>query len=134
MQRVERHIILFDGVCNLCNRTVQTIIKKDKQAVFKFASLQSAKGKELLNQFGLNANHFNSVVYIKNDHLFLKSDAVIQIARTIGRGWGLLGLLRIFPKKLRDSVYDVVAANRYRWFGKKNECMLPTSETQTRFL
>ncbi|MFV0605584.1 MAG: thiol-disulfide oxidoreductase DCC family protein [Niabella sp.] len=130
----ERHIILFDGVCNLCNTSVQFVIKKDKRNLFRFASLQSAAGKKLLSDFSLADNHLKTFVYIKNNKVYLRSNAALEVAKTLGRGWQLLYGFKIIPSFIRDGIYNYIAKNRYQWFGKKEVCMLPTPDLQEKFL
>lgn len=128
-----RHIILFDGVCNLCNRSVQFIIKKDKKGIFKFASLQSTVGKELLKEFELPEDSFQSFVYVKNDRIFSRSDAALEIAKMLNGVWPFVYFFKIVPKFFRDPIYNLIARNRYKWFGKKDECMVPTPKMKERF-
>ncbi len=127
-------IILFDGVCNLCNTSVQTVIKKDKQGIFYFASLQSDAGQNLLKEFNLPQENFNSFILIQNGKAYQKSTAALMVAKQLN---GLLKLLYVFiivPTFIRDAVYNIVANNRYKWFGKKEFCMIPTPELKARFL
>lgn len=130
----KRHILLFDGVCNLCNGSVQFLIKNDIAGIFKFASLQSPAGEKLLAENGLADNHMQSFVYLKNNIIFTKSDAALEVAKTLGGGWKLFYVFKIIPRRIRDYVYNVIATNRYKWFGKKDECMVPTPHLKTRFL
>ncbi len=128
------NIILFDGVCNLCNSSVQFVIKHDKNAVFKFASLQSEAGKQLLITHRLASNEFNSFILIEDDKVYLESTAALKVARQLN---GLLPLLYatiIIPPFLRDSVYKYISKHRYQWFGKREECWMPTKELSERFL
>ena len=131
---MERLNILFDGVCNLCSGFVVFTIKRDSGAKFKFASLQSEHGEKLQKEFGLDPNDIKTMVLVENDRVYLKSDAALRIFRQLDGLWSLLYYLIVFPKPLRNYVYDVVAKNRYRWFGKKDECMVPTPELEKRFL
>ncbi|SDN40721.1 thiol-disulfide oxidoreductase DCC family protein [Bacillus sp. OK048] len=126
-------IILFDGVCNLCNSSVQFIIKRDPKGHYKFASLQSMKGQSLLKQYGYD-KEFDSFILIENQRIYSKSSAALMICRNLTGLWKLLNILRILPAPFRDFFYDVVAKNRYKWFGKKESCMLPTKEMKKRFL
>ena len=128
------HLILFDGVCNLCNGVVQFIIAKDKAAKFTFASLQSPAGQAILTDFKLSTVEFDSFVYIKGDQYYQKSRAALEVLKDMGGAWVLLYIFRLVPKILRDWVYDQVAKYRYRWFGKRDSCMIPTSELKARFL
>ena len=128
------HIILFDGVCNLCNGFVRFIIKRDPKGKFKFGSLQGKPAKELLENENRASDRMDSVVFISNGLIRQKSTAVLHILREMGGLWKLLYALIIVPKFIRDEVYDFVAANRYKLFGKREECMIPTAELQDRFL
>jgi predicted DCC family thiol-disulfide oxidoreductase YuxK len=127
-------IILFDGVCNLCNSSVLFIIHRDPKAKFRFASLQSDYGKNLLNRFGLSDSELNSVLLIKEDKLFQRSNAALEIARHLTGGWPLLYGFKIIPVFLRDWIYSWIASNRYKWFGKKDSCMIPIPELKSRFV
>lgn len=130
----EHPVLLFDGVCNLCNSSVQFIIDKDPKSKFHFASLQSDIGQELLDRFGANSGSLDSVVLIKNDKVYSRSSAALQALKTLGGGWSLFYAFVIIPKPVRDVVYDWIAKNRYKWFGKKDACWLPTPDLRTRFL
>ena len=134
MKHHASHIILFDGYCNLCNGMVQFIIKHDPEKKFKFAALQSDKGKALQEAVGLNQHTTDSIVLIKGQVYFTKSTAALLIAKELNRGWRLWSVFLIVPRFMRDVLYDVVAKSRYRIFGKKEECMLPTKENKVRFL
>ena len=125
-------IILFDGVCNLCNTSVDYIIKKDKDGYFKFGALQ--KSGELLKKYNISPEYLNSLVLIQNDQVYYKSSAALKIARKLGGAMPLLYAFIILPKFLRDPVYDLIANNRYSWFGKGNTCRLPSPEEAKRFI
>jgi predicted DCC family thiol-disulfide oxidoreductase YuxK len=127
-------IVLFDGVCNLCSASVQFILRRDSGARFRFASLQSAAGQELLARLGIDSQGIDSVVVIEGDRWFKESDAALRVAWHLGGPWRLLTVLRLIPRPLRDRAYRLIARNRYRWFGKKETCWLPTPELQGRFL
>lgn len=126
-------IILFDGICNLCNSSVQFIIKRDPKGHFKFASLQSETGQFLLNQYGIS-KEIDSIIVIENEKVYIKSSAALRICSRLNGIWRYLSILRVLPPFIRNFVYDMVAKNRYKWFGKKESCMLPTSEMKKRFL
>lgn len=128
------HIILFDGVCNLCNGAVNFIIKKDKKQLYRFASLQSDVGIHLLKQYDLESNDLNSFVLIENNKAYLKSSAALHIAKNIGGFYSILYGFMVIPRFIRDFVYSIIAKNRYKWFGKTNACMMPTPQLQARFL
>ena len=127
-------IILFDGVCNLCNSAVQFVLKRDKHGVFKFASLQSDVGKALLAANNLPEDHLKSFVYISGDKVFTRSDAALKVAKQLSYPTRLLAAFIIVPKFIRDAVYDLIARNRYKLFGKRDTCMLPTPQLKQRFI
>lgn len=129
-------VVLFDGVCNLCAGSVGFVIDRDPEGVFRFAPLQSAVGKRLLAGTGLDeANEdFDSVVLVEDGNAHTKSDAVIRIAARLGWPYRLLSPFRYVPKRVRDAVYEFVADRRYDWFGKRDRCLLPTPELESRFL
>jgi predicted DCC family thiol-disulfide oxidoreductase YuxK len=127
-------ILLFDGVCNLCNASVQWILNRDHKGQFRFAALQSATGQQFLLRHGLSAKDFNTAVVVDGEQIFLRSDAALEIVRRLGGFWRLLYIFKIVPRPLRNAVYNLVARNRYRWFGHREECMLPRPEWKERFL
>ena len=127
-------IILFDGVCNLCSGSVQFIIARDANKVFRFASLQSEIGKQLLIQHQLPTTDFNTIVFIENNKVYTKSSAALRIARKLDGFWYLLYAFILVPSFIRNAVYDYIGRNRYRFWGKKEECWLPTAEMKSRFL
>ncbi|WP_222984243.1 thiol-disulfide oxidoreductase DCC family protein [Flagellimonas meishanensis] len=130
-----KKIILFDGICNLCNGAVQFIIKRDKKDVFRYAALQSEVGKQMVAERGIDTSNVDSIILIEPGvAYFTKSDAALQIGQDFGGLWKGLVLLTWIPKTLRDAIYDLVARNRYKWFGKKDQCMIPTPELQAKFL
>lgn len=130
----EHPIVLFDGVCNLCNSVVQFIIRRDPDGTFRFASLQSSTGQELLRACGLAPDQRETFVVVKDGDAYTKSRAAIEVAADLGGVYGLARLLRVVPRTLRDACYDVVAANRKRVFGERDQCMLPTPDRESRFL
>ncbi|CCH01001.1 putative protein yuxK ORF2 [Fibrella aestuarina BUZ 2] len=127
-------VLLFDGVCNLCNGAVQFVIRHDQAGYFRFASLQSEAGQALLQQFNLPTDQFDSFVYVADGRCYTESTAALLVARHLGGAWPLLYGLRIVPRVIRDGVYRWVARNRYRLFGKREACMLPSPALQQRFL
>jgi predicted DCC family thiol-disulfide oxidoreductase YuxK len=129
-------IVLFDGVCNLCSGAVQFIVERDPRARFKFASIQSDSGKELMREHGIAipSGDPTSIVLVEDGRAFQKSSAAVRIARGLRFPWSLLAASWIVPRFVRDWVYGIVARNRYRWFGKKEVCMVPTPELRARFL
>lgn len=126
-------LILFDGVCNVCNASVTFIIDRDPAGRFRFASLQSAVGQEVLRKTGRPAAGFDSVVLVENGRFYEKSDAALRIARHL-RGWRWAWGFRFVPKFLRNLVYDLIARNRYRWFGRRTTCRVPTAAERERFV
>ena len=127
-------VILFDGVCNLCNTSVQFVIKHDKRAFFTFASLQGETGQQLLKKHGLTAEDLNSFVLIINNKALTRSAAALTVARNLGGIIKLLYGFMIIPAFIRDGVYNIIAKNRYKWFGKRDSCMIPSPELSSRFL
>ena len=127
-------IILFDGVCNLCNRSVQMVLRHDRKARFRFASLQSPVGEKLRGELGIDREKVDSVILVEDGRWYQESDAALRIARGLGGPWKLLGAFRLIPRPLRDAAYRLIARNRYRWFGKRETCWLPTPELRGRFL
>lgn len=127
-------VVLFDGVCNLCNHSVQFIIARDPSARFRFATLDSAVARSLLDQLGGRETLPDSIVLMDGGQLYTRSSAALRIARGLRFPWPLLYGLMVVPRPLRDMLYDLVARNRYRWFGKRDACMMPTPELKARFL
>lgn len=127
-------IVLFDGVCNLCSTSVQFIIERDHKNVFQFAALQSEIGQQFLDRFKIDKNKIHSIILIQDDCFYERSDAALEIARRLGGGWSLLYFFKIFPRFIRDAAYDWIAQRRYRYFGKKNSCWVPTPELKSRFI
>ena len=132
--RSEHPIVLFDGVCNFCNSTVNFIIKRDKNSTFHFAHLQSEITKSLLEKYQLDGKGIDSIIYIENDKVYIKSTAVLMILRYLKMPYPLLYALIIIPPFIRNAAYDFIAKNRYRWFGKHDNCIVPTDELKERFL
>ncbi|OLS38531.1 thiol-disulfide oxidoreductase DCC family protein [Bacillus sp. MRMR6] len=126
-------IILFDGVCNLCNSSVQFIINRDPNAYFKFASLQSEMGQKLLKECGYQTE-MKSFVLIEDHKVYIKSTAALRVCLKLSGAWSIFSVFRVIPPVIRDKIYDLFAKNRYQWFGKKDSCMLPTPEMKQRFL
>lgn len=129
-----RAIVLFDGVCNLCNTSVNFLIDRDPEGRFVFGALQSEEGLAVLRKHGLPEYYFDSIVLIEGRNVWTASDAVLEISRHMPGLWPALRVFRIVPKAIRDAVYNWIAANRYRWFGKRESCRLPTPEYRSRFL
>lgn len=128
------NIILFDAECKLCSAWVPFVIKRDPKAHFKFCSVQSPKGQALLKSLGLATDNFSTMVLLRNGEPFYRSEAFFQVTDKLTKPWPLLKLLRVFPLKFRDWVYDRIALNRYKLFGRHNYCVIPTQELQERFL
>jgi predicted DCC family thiol-disulfide oxidoreductase YuxK len=128
------HLVLFDGVCNLCSSSVQFIIRRDPGARFRFASLQSEIGQEYLRRFNLNTSRLHSIILVKDDQFLERSDAALEIARNLSGAWPLFYIFKIIPRFLRDPVYNWISRNRYAWFGKKDACWIPTPELRSRFV
>ncbi|MDX1912688.1 MAG: thiol-disulfide oxidoreductase DCC family protein [Saprospiraceae bacterium] len=127
-------ILLFDGVCNLCNASVQWVLLHDHQQTFRFAALQSPVGQQILERHGLSGESLDTVVLADGDQIYVRSDAPLHVFRRLGGGWQLLYGLRWIPRIIRDAVYRFIARNRYRWFGRQESCLLPRPEWRGRFL
>ncbi|MDQ6610408.1 MAG: thiol-disulfide oxidoreductase DCC family protein [Bacteroidota bacterium] len=127
-------IILFDGVCNFCNAGLNFIIRQDKKNIFRFSALQSEAGQKLLEQYRLPKEGFDSFVLIVEGKVYKKSSAGLQVFRQLPWYWRWTQVFWIAPQFLRDAVYDFIAKNRYKWFGKKELCMVPSVEVKNRFL
>lgn len=127
-------IILFDGVCNLCNRFVKFIIVKDRLNKFHFSPLQKESTKELLRKFNIDFSKLDTVIYIKDEEVFAKSSAALHVLKDIGGIWKLFFVFIIVPKFIRDFIYSIVVRNRYRIFGKSDSCMIPSEKDKARFL
>ena len=137
MQNLPQHkkIILFDGLCNLCNASVQFIIKRDTKDVFRFVSLQSNLGQELLQQLPISTQKIDSIILYESDKAYYyKSEAVFEIVKSIGGFFYCLLIFKWLPTAVTNTIYDYIAKNRYRWFGKKEQCLVPTKELQSKFL
>jgi predicted DCC family thiol-disulfide oxidoreductase YuxK len=129
-----KSIIFFDGVCNLCNSSVNFIIKHDKKKQFLFASLQSDAAKEILLQYNSKKINLDSIVLLDNGKLYEKSTAALRISKHLNNGLFLLYIFIIIPTFIRDYLYNYIAKNRYKWYGKKDSCMIPTKDLKSRFL
>ena len=131
----DNKIILFDGVCNLCNSSVQYVIKRDKGNVYRFAALQSEIGKKLVEERGIDTSQIDSIILIEPGvAYYTKSTAALKIAQSFGGVWQLASVFEWIPEKIRDWVYDYIAKNRYKWYGRKDACMIPTPELKSKFL
>jgi predicted DCC family thiol-disulfide oxidoreductase YuxK len=130
-----KKIILFDGVCNLCNQSVLWIIKKDKKDIFRFVSLQSQVGQEILNYLNIDPTKTDSIIlYEPNSAYYYKAEAAFKIAKELSGLASLLSILQFLPTFITNFGYDYIAKNRYQWFGKKDECMIPTPELKAKFI
>ncbi|MBL7684369.1 MAG: DUF393 domain-containing protein [Flavipsychrobacter sp.] len=135
MDTTNNPILYFDGVCNLCNASVQYVIRKDKKEVFRFASLQSRAGEQILHRY--REKHTivpDSILLWHKDKIYVQSDAALHTLILFGGIYKLAVILLVIPRFIRDAVYNFVAKNRYKWFGKKDTCMVPAKEQQHRFL
>ncbi len=130
-----KKLILFDGVCNLCNGAIQFIIKRDRTDTFRYAALQSKIGEQLIAERGIDTSKVDSIILIEPGvAYFTKSDAALRIGQNFGGLWKALVIFTWIPRPIRDGIYDFIAKNRYRWFGRKDHCMIPTPELQAKFL
>ena len=130
-----KKIILFDGLCNLCNSSVQFLIKRDSKDIFRFVSLQSELGKELLSKLPIAIQKTDSIILYESEAVFYyKSQAVFQIIKSLGGIFNCLLIFKLLPTYFTDTLYDLVAKNRYQWFGKKQHCLVPTKELKSKFL
>jgi predicted DCC family thiol-disulfide oxidoreductase YuxK len=130
----QHSIILFDGVCNLCNRAVQFVIKRDNKNQFLFASLQSEEGKQILKENSFQTKKMDSFFLVENGKVYDRSTAALKVLKKLNGIWSFFYVFVLVPKFIRDSVYNFIAKNRYQWFGAKNKCMIPTPELKAKFL
>lgn len=130
-----KKIILFDGVCNLCNSSVQFAIKRDENDIFRYAAIQSETGKKLLDERNIDTNEIDSIILIEpNIAYYTKSTAALEIGKNL-KGLGTISSILLWlPESFRNIVYDFIAANRYKWYGKKEACMIPTEELKSKFI
>jgi predicted DCC family thiol-disulfide oxidoreductase YuxK len=126
-------IVVFDGVCNFCSRSVGFILRHDVHRRLRFAALQSEIGRALLEKNGIEPTDAQTFLLVDGDHVYVRSDAALEIARHLG-SWRFLRVFGILPRGLRDWMYSVLARNRYRWFGRRETCFVPTPEQRSRFL
>ncbi len=135
MDNEQKHkIILFDGVCNLCNNSVTFIIKRDKKDIFRFAALQSDIGAEFIKKYGIDTSKTDSIILIDGNTHYERSTAALKIAKDLSGGYPLLYAFMIIPNFIRNWAYDYIAKNRYKWYGKQESCMIPTPELKAKFL
>lgn len=131
---MDKPVIFFDGVCNYCNALINFVIRQDKKKIFLFATLQSEAGQKILTENKLPAIDPDTFLLLENGKLYSRSTAALRISNKLPWYWKWTQLFRIFPKFIRDGVYNLIARNRYKWFGKKEECMIPAPEIRERFL
>ena len=130
----QQHIVLFDGICNLCNGSVQFVLKYEKAPVFQFASIQSETGKELLTWCGLPQDFSDAVIYMEHGKIHLGSTAALKIGQRLRFPWSMISSVGLLiPKEIRDWIYCQIGIHRYQWFGKREVCMIPTRELKARF-
>jgi predicted DCC family thiol-disulfide oxidoreductase YuxK len=127
-------IVLFDGVCNFCNNTINFVIKRDRKNTLRFTTLQSFPANQLLEQYGLSGSGMQSFVFIENGKAYTKSTAALRVCKYLTLFWPLVYAFIIVPRFIRDGVYDYIASNRYKWFGSKEECMVPNAAVKRKFL
>ena len=130
----KQHVIIFDGVCNFCNGAVNFIIKRDKNNSFVFAPMQSPTAQELIAQYGIENIVGDSFILIKNGHCYLRTDAALEVTKDLAGFWYLFRAFKLLPTAFRDYFYQMIAKNRYRFFGKKSHCVLPSDEEKSKFL
>lgn len=131
---LQHPIVIFDGVCNLCNASIDFIIRHDQAGIFRVTANQHETGQRILEEQGVDPKEIDTVFLYEEGQLYRRSTAALRIARKLGFPWSLMYAFIIVPAPIRDAVYKVVAANRYRWFGKKETCRLPTPEERARFV
>ncbi len=130
-----KQLILFDGVCNLCNASVQFVIERDKKDLFRFASLQSELGRQFISDRNIDTSKIDSIILVESAMAYhVKSSAAIRIAKHLGAAWPLLQIFLILPAPIRNFFYDIIAKNRYRWFGRQDNCWIPTPDLHAKFL
>ena len=130
----DRAIVLFDGVCNLCDASVQFVIRRDPRGIFQFASLQGNVGSELARGSGVDPSALDSIVLLDHGKVYRKSSAALRIAKRLNAAWPLMYVFIVVPAPVRDLVYDFVGNRRYRWFGRKDQCWVPDADLRSRFL
>jgi predicted DCC family thiol-disulfide oxidoreductase YuxK len=128
------NVVIFDGVCNLCARSVRFILDHEADQTLRFTPLQSPAGTRLMRELGLDPEDAKTFVLIADGKAYVKSDAAIRLSRYFRQAWKPVGAIKIIPRRIRDGMYDVVARKRYRWFGHLDSCMVPTPELKARFI
>jgi predicted DCC family thiol-disulfide oxidoreductase YuxK len=134
MTRDVKNVVVLDGMCNLCSRAARFIIAHERDHLIRFAAAQSLFGQELLLWHGFDPQELTTLVFIQGDRVHVRSDAALEVARHLRLPWRMFRIFRVVPRPFRDSFYDLVARNRYRWFGKRESCSLPTPELRSRFI
>lgn len=134
MGNIQNKILLFDGECNLCNSTVQFVIERDNKATIKFASLQSMAGKKIMEENKIPSHYIDSIIYFENNQIYYKSTAALKLFRNLDGLWKLTYVFMIVPNYIRNVVYDFIAKNRRKWFGKAENCWVMTEDLKDRFL
>lgn len=134
MPTPKHSIVLFDGVCHLCNGSVNFLLKRDKKECFLFATLQSDSGQALLKQHQLSTNDLDTVILIQQGQVYTKSTAILRVLKELGRGWQIFYVFILLPRFIRDAIYNLVAHSRYRLFGKNEQCRMPSPDIERRFL
>ena len=133
-QKSIQRVVFFDGVCNLCNQSVQFLIRQDKNNALMFASLQSDYAASVLTPYPIDHSSMKSFILLDDNKVYTKSSAALKVTSYLGKKWTLMQVFWVIPKFARDTVYDIVAKNRYKWFGKKDACMIPSSDLKVKFL
>ncbi|MEP7278397.1 MAG: thiol-disulfide oxidoreductase DCC family protein [Bacteroidota bacterium] len=133
-KNIDKKIVLFDGICNLCNGAVQFILKRDKKNRFLFGALQGNAGQQYIADFKLPAPSFHSFILVENGRVYTRSTAVLRVLKRLGGAWPLLYAFIIVPPFIRDGLYRLIAKNRYKWFGKKDQCRVPAPAEKEKFL
>ncbi len=128
------HYLYFDGICNLCNGLILFVIKRDKKKIFKFASLQSVSGQKVLENLNIKPDVMATIIYFSNNKYYTKSTAILQILKDLGGVWQLMFVFILVPKFIRNFMYSIIANSRYKVFGKRNECAIPSPDVSARFL
>ena len=134
MEKEDHPIVLFDGVCNFCNGIVNFLISQDKKKVLRFSAMQSEMGKKILTEYGFEPGYTKSFVFIKDGIAFKKSTAALKVYNQLPWYWKWTQIFWIVPAFIRDAVYEFISDNRYKWFGKKSQCMIPSPDVRNRFL
>jgi predicted DCC family thiol-disulfide oxidoreductase YuxK len=132
--RVRAPLILFDGVCNLCNAWVRFVIRRDPAGVFRFAAQQSPVGRAMIEDRMKGAAQLSSVILIEDHAIYTESEAILQILTRLGPPWSWMALLRIVPRRFRDACYRFIVCHRYQWFGRTEVCQVPSADIRSKFL